>query len=406
MSRQKERQLLSDSATHRLLNRLLVTSFVFLMAAQLHPVHAELTPGIGPHLAAAGDNSVILSYLRPATDGHELAFEVLDQNGTQRRGVVAWGDNWFVNWADFPSVTPIDDDRWAAHWLVRRPSGGYAYDIYFALSDDAGVTWLSPAALHTDDTDTEHGFVTLFADNGELGAVWLDGREMVDDGGAMNLRSARVAASGKVTSSSKISGRTCECCQTDVAHTATGPVAVYRNRDANEVRDIYISRNVDGRWLSGQAVHDDQWIIAGCPVNGPVVVANDQRVAVSWFTGANGRAIVKAAWSNDSGASFDDPIVLDDARPAGHVGAVLIAPDALISSWLCRADDQTHRVCYRTVSADGTVGQRHQLETSGIPGRVSVPQIARIGDRLLFVWTERDGDDYVIGRMQVPVPTD
>ena len=44
-----------------------------------------------------------------------------------------------------------------------------------------------------------------------------------------------------------IDTRVCECCPTDVAVTSEGAVAVYRNRSASDVRDIYVTRRVAGR---------------------------------------------------------------------------------------------------------------------------------------------------------------
>jgi hypothetical protein len=117
---------------------------------------------------------------------------------------VARGEAWFVNWADFPSVVPIADRLWAAHWLARRPEGGYAYDVAMALSSDAGARWGATLSPHTDGTPTEHGFVTLFPWQGGVGAVWLDGRNMqpgeagdlADHGhgeGGMTLRSVQLS---------------------------------------------------------------------------------------------------------------------------------------------------------------------------------------------------------------------
>ena len=48
-----------------------------------------------------------------------------------------------MNASDFPSVVPISGQHWAAHWLVKRPGGNYAYDIALAMSADGGKNWTS-----------------------------------------------------------------------------------------------------------------------------------------------------------------------------------------------------------------------------------------------------------------------
>jgi hypothetical protein len=165
------------------------------------------------------------------------------------------GDNWFVNWADFPSVVPISGSQWAAHWLVRREAGGYAYDIHAAFSEDAGNSWSEPFVPHTDGTDTEHGFVTLFPDPDGIGMIWLDGRKYINEydendvaASGMTLRAAVFRADQTASREVLVDDLICDCCQTDVAMTPSGPVAVYRDRSVDEIRDIYLTRRrVAGR---------------------------------------------------------------------------------------------------------------------------------------------------------------
>jgi hypothetical protein len=137
-----------------------------------------------------------------------LRYAVLDEQGWQPAQTVAEGGDWFVNWADFPSVLPITEDFWAAHWLTRRPGGPYAYDVSIALSLDGGKTWGEVLSPHDDGTQTEHGFVSLFPATDGVGALWLDGRNTVPAGngghhaaGGMTLRSAVITPEGRVVDS-------------------------------------------------------------------------------------------------------------------------------------------------------------------------------------------------------------
>ena len=104
---------------------------------------------MAPNLATGADGTVVLSWIEPEGAGHALQFTVFDGNTWGDARTVVTGENWFVNWADFPSVVPVSASDWAAHWLVRREAGGYAYDIHAALSDDAGNSWSESFLPHS-----------------------------------------------------------------------------------------------------------------------------------------------------------------------------------------------------------------------------------------------------------------
>ena len=194
---------------------------------------AAAAGSMSPNLAAGPDGTTVLSWIEPEGTGHALRYSVFDDHAWSDTRTVVTGDNWFVNWADFPSVVPVSDSDWAAHWLVRREAGGYAYDIHAAFSADGGKSWSQPFLPHTDDTDTEHGFVTIFPDLDGIGMVWLDGRKFVNEydendvaASGMTLRSAVFDLDGIAKNEVLVDDLICDCCQTDVAVTSRGPVAV------------------------------------------------------------------------------------------------------------------------------------------------------------------------------------
>ena len=110
------------------------------------------------------------------------------------------GDNWFVNWADFPSLATLPDGTLLAHWLRKSGPGTFTYDVQLAVSRDAGATWSEPLVPHRDGTESEHGFVSMAPEAGDRMCVaWLDGRSTVgDEGGATALMFASVTAAGDV----------------------------------------------------------------------------------------------------------------------------------------------------------------------------------------------------------------
>src|SRR5687767_14925396 len=72
-------------------------------------------------------NGVILSWVeRIGEKRYALRTSVLESNGWTETRNIAEGENWFVNWADFPSVIALKDGTLAAHWLVKSGASTYA----------------------------------------------------------------------------------------------------------------------------------------------------------------------------------------------------------------------------------------------------------------------------------------
>ena len=146
----------------------------------------------------------------------------------------------------------------------------------------------------------------------------------------MMLYTTMVSRTGTLGPELQIDDRTCDCCQNAAVVTANGPIIAYRNRSDDEIRDIYITRRVNGKWLPGVPVYADKWHIEACPVNGPAVAAVGNRVALAWFTAANDSPRVKVVFSDNGGAHFSAPVQAIGGNPAGHVDdgecSVMAAP--------------------------------------------------------------------------------
>lgn len=374
------------------------------------PLRAIAAPGSAePHLATTPGGAVVMSWLEPDGDGVTLKWSQLSDSKWSEPLTVASGSDWFVNWADFPSVVPIDGDVWAAHWLVKRPGGTFAYDVAVATSANGGQTWSQPVTPHEDGTPTEHGFVSLFPGDGGVGALWLDGRNMQpsDDGhghGGMTLRSAVVSQNGALSNKAVVDELVCDCCQTDVAIAASGPVAVYRNRTEGEIRDIYVARLEDGQWQVGVPVAEDGWEIAGCPVNGPAIDARDRDVVVTWFTAAEGETKVRFARSSDAGTTFADAIDIATERPIGRVDTVLLEDGSALVSWLRSATGSEGEICIRHVTADNKLGPEIVVATTAAGRMSGFPQLALQGGAAVLAWTDVVNDTTRVRTASVELP--
>lgn len=353
-----------------------------------------------PDLTATPDGRIILSWVEKVdAKRYALRLSQRDGNGWSSVATVAEGENWFVNWADFPSVIALQDGSLAAHWLVKSGSGNYAYDVNLARSKDGGKTWTKPLVPHRDNTQTEHGFVSLIPlADGRLGAVWLDGRNlknMNDAGeehaastGSMTLRYAAIDSNGKLSDEAQLDERVCECCQTAAAVTSEGPIAVYRDRSQGEVRDIYAVRShSDGSWAPPQFVHADNWLLNACPVNGPSVAADERRVLVAWFTGAGDTPHVKAAFSGDAGETFNPPIVIDDGAAVGRVDTLMLPDGSALVCWMSGTAEEG-AIKVRRVRSDGSLGPVAVIAKTDISRSSGFPRMARLGEEVHFAWTE------------------
>ncbi|MCY4574404.1 MAG: hypothetical protein OXF01_16600, partial [Gemmatimonadetes bacterium] len=292
---------------------------------QAAEIASPAAPGSGQPFLAPDAGGVWMSWTEPSSEGHRVAVSHYDGRSWSSPATVAEGDDFFVNWADFPTVRPYRG-LLVAHWLQRGGQGTYDYGVRTAWSVDRGATWSAPWTPHEDGTPTEHGFVSFFERDGAVWAAWLDGRAMTAPGGPMSVRARSlplavpaVGGTGSVAGVERrsvtvpgpellVDGRACECCQTDAVVADGVPVLAYRDRADGEVRDIAVSRLVGTGWTPGVPVHEDGWVIGGCPVNGPALAARDAAVVVAWFTAPENLPRVNVAFSDDGALTFGAPL--------------------------------------------------------------------------------------------------
>lgn len=355
-----------------------------------------------PRLVVGADGAPILSWLEPAGDGAVLRYAPFAGGAFGAPREVTRGDDLMVNWADFPSVQPITSEVLAAHWLKNAPDSAGAYHIATAVSGDGGATWSSPVQLNDDSAMAEHGFADLFAWRGGIAAFWLDGRQLAewsfdepDKLLGTSLRIAQLDYSGAVVAREIVDELVCDCCAPSHALTSAGPVVAYRDRTPEEIRDIAVRRHTQGRWQDAIAVGADGWHIEGCPVNGPKIAADGERVAVAWFTAAGDAPRVRFAASTDGAASFAPAVDLDGAGSFGQVGLLLDSDGTAVVTWWRAAPGGGTDLVLRTVAADGSLGEQRILAHSGATQPVDVPQLVAVGEDLLVAWTSLDGDGIV-----------
>lgn len=349
-------------------------------------------PSAQPYLFTDKNGVVYLSWIEKSGDKSLLKFSTLNNGQWSEPVVITSGDNWFVNWADFPMLASNGEAHLMAHILVKSGEGMFEYDVKLITSRDNGNSWSGPMLLHDDGKKAEHGFVSLMPYQDQFFVAWLDGRNTVIEGavehheghhGEMTLRAAIVDTEGIKTGEWELDNRVCECCQTSAALTSNGPIVVYRDRSEDEIRDISIVRFINGQWTAPKTIFPDHWKIAGCPVNGPQAVAQGNNLAVAWFSVPDKKAQVNIIFSEDGGATFNDPIRIDEGSAIGRVDVVLLDEKSAMISWM-----EGSMIKVAKVHKDGTKEASIIIASSYDSRSSGFPQMTKSGNKLVFAWTD------------------
>lgn len=330
----------------------------------------------------------MLSYVISDTTGGDRLFAREWREGKWAPDtLLARGAEWFVNWADYPSVQPLGGNLFY-HLLEYAGEGTYDYDIRFAVGEAGGD---GAQVLHNDGVSAEHGFLSsAHRPDGSLRVTWLDGRHTktpeapaedgnhhhrADSGGAMTLRTAIISRDGRVGQREELDHRVCDCCNTATVVTDGGAMVVYRDRSEEEIRDMAFVRQLgDGSWTEPERVNPDNWQITGCPVNGPALTANARGdIATAWFTAADDKPRIQFARFDTLTQHFRIPLVLDADGSLGRVDAVMEADGTAYVLGLTQGREaDTADLKLWTIDPDNrvsaqTVGRMSAGRSSGFP---------------------------------------
>lgn len=342
-----------------------------------------------PNLVAQ-DGKLSLSWVN-SIRGKEatLLYSQLENDSWKKPTTVTSGNDWFVNWADFPANATNGDVLLTSH-LQKSASGTYTYDVVLNLRKLNGEIIKENFLLNTDGMEAEHGFVSVIPNEKDGFLItWLDGRNTVKEmenshHKAMTIRVAEVSSDGTIFNETQLDARTCDCCQTSISMTQNGPMIVFRDRSNKEIRDIYFSQRINNTWTNPVVVYNDNWEINGCPVNGPKVVSNSNNTAVSWFTAAEGNPKVKVSFL--SGSTFNEPIVLNDVDAIGRVDVAFINDNEVLVSYMETDDYGTYLRC-KKVAKNGVISKAITVAKINSGRSTGVPQLEIMNGFAYMVWT-------------------
>lgn len=326
-----------------------------------------------------------------------LLFSEMNNDKWSSPTIIAESKNFFMNWADFPSLYSLGGDTFAVHYLEKGGSGTYDYNVKISFSYNHGKTWTKGIVVHSDSSHGEHGFVSFFkTPNNTHGLVWLDGRFMPAESedahdehgdGNMCLYSTTFTANGIERNEIVLDNRVCECCPTAALQTKNAVLVAYRDRSEDEVRNINIVRFENGKWSEPKAVFNDNWQISGCPVNGPTLVGEGNNVACVWYTAPNNSPEVRIAFSSDEGKNFSTPIRVDDSLSLGRVHGLWLDDGSVLVSWLEQIE-QTTELRIRKIFSDGRKTTSKTISEIDASRGSGYPKIAKYNGKIFLAWTQ------------------
>ena len=329
-------------------------------------------------------------------DNHIVMSEYTAEGWTPKDTIVS-NEHFFKNWADLPQIYHAGGDTLAVSWLMMSGEGTYDYDVQVAMSIDRGKTWSEPVVPHQDSIKGEHGFVSFYNFGKETGLIWLDARNMMDGGhdngsSAMRLYVSTINTTGDLGLEVMVDNMVCECCPTAAVNTSVGPLIAYRDRSHDETRNIQMA------FTNGAQVpytlHDDGWVVPGCPVNGPAMSAAGNNVAIAWYTAPDNNPQVNVAFSNDAGRTFGKPLRLDEGSAIGRTDLLWLDKETVLVSWLEEGDESGN---LELMIVHASSGKTNTLESFSISsGRGSgYPKLALIEGFVFVAWTEPGKDGKV-----------
>jgi len=357
-------------------------------------------------------NNVYISWIETDSVNNYLYYSKLANDKWLEKKLIVKGKDWFINWADFPSIAiNSKTNKMIAHYLKKSYDLTFTYDIKYLIKDDE---WSEEKYLNTDNTKSEHGFVSIKPFKDGFIASWLDGRKTNyldkelnnnhESVGPMTLRSALIDSNGKIVEEYEIDEQVCDCCQTSITVSNNVPIVVYRDRSDGEIRDISISKLKNNIWSNPKNLNEDKWKINGCPVNGPSVDSNDNFIAIAWFTLSNGEPSINLKFSNDNGESFGDLIKInnEEKRPLGRIDLEMLKNGSVIISWI-DVNNGIGEISLRKVDPNGNKSEiinPSNISTKRISG---FPQIENINNDIILSFTKEEKAIKNIETFKIPI---
>lgn len=277
---------------------------------------------------------------------------------------------------------------------VNRPDAMFEGEIYCIQSFDGGKTWTDKSFVHS---DTSSGYSRGFIDiiplsDGEIGAVWLDGRKKDKTGSTLYF--SKTQGKKGFVNDIPIAEKVCQCCRTDISTDATGNIHIaYRDIEiglaGNELRDMHylISTNQGKTFSKPQRIGADNWNINACPHTGPSMAARPQKVDFFWFTGANSSGIYHSSTA-DQGKTFTErELITQEGKHPQSIVLSMQKTVLLFDETISQGNAYTTKVLYKILEG----GQpSNEVMINEAQEEARYPVAARLSDtQWLSAWMQK-----------------
>lgn len=365
----------------------------------------------GESFLFADKDNVYMSWIESDSSKNYLYYSKLEKNIWSKKELIIEGNDWFINWADFPSISINQTTGiMIAHYLKKSHDLTFSYDVKYLIKNKK---WSKEKFLHSDNTKSEHGFVSINPYKDGFIASWLDGRntdymkkEMneMHSSGPMSLRSAIINSKGEIVKEYEIDDKVCDCCQTSITISNDIPIVAYRDRSDKEIRDVSISKLEKDIWTKPININDDGWKIYGCPVNGPSIKSVGNNIAVAWFTISNGLASINLKYSTNGGETFGELIKVneEDSKPLGRIDLEMLDDGSVIVSWI-NVYDGKGKIALRKIKQDGKKGEIINPATISTKRISGFPQIEKFKKNLILSYTNEIESFKKIESLKIPL---
>lgn len=213
------------------------------------------------------------------------------------------------------------------------PKNRFAGAIFYTQSFDNGTSWTKSNYLHT---DTSQGIGRSFFDisvlpDGEIGAIWLDGRKRQRDGSTLCF--AKTNGNEGFGKDVEIGQKTCQCCRTDIFVDKQNKINIaYRDIINDSIRDIVHLTSPDNgnTFTESTRISEDNWVISGCPHTGPSIVNSNKGVSFFWFTSGGTDGVYTTDLAHDSNVFTKRQLINPHAR---HPQAIDLENGTIVLAW-------------------------------------------------------------------------
>lgn len=241
----------------------------------------------------------------------------------------------------------------------------FAGAILYTTSSDEGKTWEPEKYLHS---DTSHTYGRGYFDlarmkNGEIAAIWLDGRYGKTIKGSA-LYFARTEKDKGFEKDSCLAKGTCECCRTDLLTDEDGNIHIaYRSISfpiqqlGKQVRDMTytVSKDNGNTFSPAIPVSNDNWVIEGCPHSGPSLSITNKTVNAVWYTAGGSPGLYSASF-NGTGSGFTARSLVTSS---GRHPQMISLPDSKLAMVYEETSEMHHEAPMNMNSSNGSMPMKH-----------------------------------------------